>query len=174
MAPHRTPVRMLIAGMGNVLQADDGFGVAVADRLAREQLPPGVEVVEVGIGGIHLVQHLHAGYDALVIVDAVERGGAPGTVYVLEASVPEIDSYTERERHEFMTDIHYTVPSKVLLVARALDCLPPHAWIVGCQPLETERPGIGLSPDVERAVPEAITRVREIVAQLFASEVESS
>lgn len=75
-------MRMLIAGVGNVLRRDDGFGVEVARRLATcwrqdsAALPDGVNphVIEVGIGGIHLVQELMVGYDALVIVDAVERG----------------------------------------------------------------------------------------------------
>jgi len=158
--------------MGNVLHGDDGFGVAVADCLADRRLPAGVEVVEVGIGGIHLVQHLHAGYDALIVVDAVDRSGAPGRLYVLEAAVPEISDYSDAERHELMTDIHYTVPSRVLMMARALGCLPTRVWIVGCQPLDAERLGIGLSEVVERSVGAAVERIEALVSELAADGIE--
>ena len=66
--------KILIAGMGNVLRRDDGFGVEVAKRLALSTtLPADVKVIEVGIGGIHLVQELMDGYTMLVIIDAIER-----------------------------------------------------------------------------------------------------
>ncbi len=65
--------RVLVAGMGNVLRRDDGFGVEVAQRLTRSAVLPGeVKIIEVGIGGVHLVQELMDGYEALVIIDAVE------------------------------------------------------------------------------------------------------
>lgn len=165
-------MRVLIAGMGNILHGDDGFGVEVAERLSDRHLPDGVDVVEVGIGGIHLVQHLHAGYDALVVVDAVDRRGEPGTVYVLETSVPEIDEYSAEELNEVLTDIHYTVPSKAMIVARALDCLPERVWIVGCQPEEAERLGMGLSDAVERGVEEAIDRIETLLHGMAAGEVQ--
>lgn len=161
-------MRILVAGMGNVLHGDDGFGVAVAERLAERPLPPGVDVVEVGIGGIHLVQQLHGGYEALVIADAVDRRGEPGSVYVLEAAVPEIHDYSEDERYELLTDIHYTVPSRVMIMARALDCLPERVWIVGCQPVDAERLAIGLSPAVERGVGEAVERIDALLRKIVA------
>ena len=77
--------RALVVGMGNVLRGDDGFGVEVTRRL--QELPDvarRAKVIEVGIGGIHLVQELMDGYDLLVIADAVNRGGQPGKLYVLD------------------------------------------------------------------------------------------
>ena len=69
--------RILVAGIGNVLRGDDGFGPAVVQALlARGALPAGVHAVELGIGGVGLVHELMDGYDAVVIVDAVDRGGA--------------------------------------------------------------------------------------------------
>ena len=69
--------RVLVAGVGNMLRRDDGFGPAVAASLAG--LPPGVAVVETGIGGVALLQELLSGYDGLILIDAVDRGAAPGT-----------------------------------------------------------------------------------------------
>lgn len=165
-------MKVLIAGMGNILHGDDGFGVVVATRLSGRKLPDGVDVVDVGIGGIHLVQHLHDGYDALVVVDTVDRSGEPGTVYVLETSVPEIDEYSAEELHDVMTDIHYTVPSKAMIVARALDCLPERVWIVGCQPEDAERLGMGLSDTVESGVEEAIEKIEALLHGMTAGEVQ--
>src|SRR5262249_13558232 len=81
--------RTLVAGIGNVFLGDDGFGVEVVTRLAGTPLPDGVRVVDYGIRGMHLAYDLAGGYDAAILVDAVPRGEAPGTVYVIE---PELTS----------------------------------------------------------------------------------
>jgi hydrogenase maturation protease len=79
---------ILIAGMGNVFKGDDAFGVEVVQRLGRKALPDGVKVVDFGIRGIDLTYALLDGYRAAVLVDAVQRGGQPGTVYVVEPEWP--------------------------------------------------------------------------------------
>jgi hydrogenase maturation protease len=158
---------VLIAGMGNVLRGDDGFGVEIARRLVNGGgLPAGVKVVEVGIGGIHLVQELMERYDALVLIDAVERGSQPGTVHLLEAEVPDLVAWPEDERRDFLADMHYATPSKALILARALGVLPPKVFIVGCQPEVYEELGIGLSETVAPAVAAATEQVLQIVEQL--------
>lgn len=158
---------ILVAGMGNVLRRDDGFGVEVARRLAGDaSLPDGVRVVEVGIGGIHLVQELMAGYDALVVIDAVERGSEPGTVHLLAAEVPDLVGWSDDERGDFLADTHYTTPAKALILAKALGVLPPRVYILGCQPADAAELGIGLSGMVERAVAEAVETLATLVTNL--------
>ncbi len=152
--------RALVVGIGNVLRGDDGFGVEVARRLqARPHVAARAKVIEVGIGGIHLVQELMDGYDLLVIVDAVDRGGDPGRLYVLELSVPSTPSALEAWERD-LTDMHEAVPSKALALAKALGVLPARVLLVGCQPARTDEVEIGLSPHVGSAVEEAIERVR--------------
>jgi hydrogenase maturation protease len=161
--------KILIAGMGNILRRDDGFGVEVARRLAAENtLPGGVRVIEVGIGGIHLVQELMAGYEMLIVIDALHRGSAPGTVHVLTAEVPDLADWPEVQRQDFLADMHYTTPSKALILAKALGILPPRVFIVGCQPGEVDDLGIGLSELVERATIETIRQIERIVRQMSA------
>jgi len=87
-------MKVLIAGVGNSLRADDGFGVEVAQRMAEMDLPPEVSVVETGIGGIALVQELQAGYDAMVIVDCVDLGRPPGNVMLIDPEVIDVDALT--------------------------------------------------------------------------------
>ena len=157
--------RVLVAGMGNDLRQDDGFGIAVVRRFFEEGLPEDVEVYESGIAGIGLVQELMDGYEALVIVDATDRGEEPGTVCLLEVEVPDLEEFTDESRQEFLADTHYAVPSKALILARALQVLPPRVYILGCQPKEHEL-GMGLSEPVERGVEEATQRLWELCATL--------
>ena len=92
-------MRILVAGVGNVLKGDDGFGVHAAKALATDpRLPDSTTVLETGIGGMHLVQELMQGYDAVILLDAVDRGGQPGQLFLLEAELPELASLTDTER----------------------------------------------------------------------------
>ncbi len=159
--------RILVAGMGNVLRHDDGFGVEVARRLASDaSLPLGVTTIEVGIGGIHLVQELMAGYDALVVIDAVERGSAPGTIHLLAVDVPDLAGWSEAQRGDFLADTHYATPSKAMILAKALGVLPPRVFILGCQPADATEMGIGLSAAVEQATAEAVHVLASLVRDL--------
>ena len=111
--------------MGNVLHGDDGFGAAVAEVLEGRELRPAVEVTEVGISGVSMAQDLMDGYEAMVLVDAMERGEEPGTVYVERAEVPDIEEYSRRETRSFAAGMHQTDPSKVLVLEEALDVPGP-------------------------------------------------
>ena len=150
--------RALIAGFGNVLRGDDGFGVAVVRQLADAAAGgPDMEIdsLEVGTGGIALAQALLTPYDRLVIVDAMRRGGAPGSLYVVE--VESVEPLTS-------VDMHMTVPSKALGLARALGTLPPRIFIVGCEPAHVDDLEMELSPAVLGAVERAKAAVRHLLA----------
>src|SRR5262249_50231013 len=81
--------RPLIACIGNIFLGDDAFGVEVSQRLARVALPDGVRVVDFGIRSLDLAYALLDEYEAVILVDAAPRGGAPGTLYVVEISPSE-------------------------------------------------------------------------------------
>ncbi|MDP8970941.1 MAG: hydrogenase maturation protease [Actinomycetota bacterium] len=161
-------MKVLVAGVGNVLRGDDGFGVAVAHRLQELDLGDSVRVIETGIGGIHLVQEMFDAFDALVVIDAVDRGREPGTVMVIQPEVDDVDALPRLARWDFLADMHYTKPASALMLAKALKVLPGHFVMVGCQPSDAERVGQGLSPKVEEAVGVAVEEVRRIVAELLA------
>ena len=152
--------------MGNLLRGDDGFGVAVADALEEHDLPSEVEVVEVGISGVSMAQELLDEYDALVLVDAMERGEEPGTLYVERAEVPDLDKYSKREIGGFAADMHQTDPSKVLVLGEALGVLPDPTILVGCEPYETDDLEDRLSEPVGAAVPRAVEHVELVLAEL--------
>ena len=144
------PPRIIVACVGNVLRRDDGFGYAVAARLTG--LPDGGEVHETGIGGIALLQELMRGCDGLVVVDAVQRRAAPGTVFEIEPEIGEPST---------APDMHLANPDQVLALAKGLDCLPARVLLVGCQPGDVEGLGERLTPAVEVAVGVAADRIRE-------------
>ncbi len=121
----RSP-RILVAGIGNVFLADDGFGVAVADRLWRRQLPAGVEVVDFGIRGMDLAFAMQDGYDAVILLDATPRGQAPGTLYVIEVD--------QDEEGEVTVDGHGMDPVAVMGLVRTFGGTPPPTYVVGCEP----------------------------------------
>ena len=143
--------RVLVGCVGNVLRGDDGFGPAVAERLS---LPRGAKVVETGIGGIALLQELMAGWDGLVLVDAVDSGDAPGTV---TRTVPEVGEAVH------VPDVHLANPERVLSTAKGMGVLPGRIVIIGCQPADVDELGEGLSPPVERAVEIAAREVERTV-----------
>src|SRR5437763_16115854 len=74
--------KVLVAGIGNVFLGDDGFGVALADRLAQRRLPAGVEVRDFGIRGMELAYAIHDGYETVLLLDATHRGTLAGRRYV--------------------------------------------------------------------------------------------
>ena len=159
-------MKTLVAGVGNVLHGDDGFGVEVIRALMNHSLPDGVDLTETGIGGIALVQDLMLGYDACIIVDAVDRGRPPGTVLVIEPDVIDVHALTPEARHDLLADMHLATPARAMMVARALGVLPAKTWIVGCQPEEIETLGIGLTATVQRAVPLAIAEIQRCLEEL--------
>ncbi|MFQ5707585.1 MAG: hydrogenase maturation protease [bacterium] len=169
--PQKNYPQVLIAGVGNVLRQDDGFGVEVARQLQkRADLPDCVKVVETGIGGISLVQELYDGYETLLLVDVVSNEGNPGQIFMLEAKVGDIADWPIQEKRDFLADMHYTDPNRALMLAKALDVLPRSVYIVGCQPLECGDFKLGLSEEIQNAVPRAVEHIMAWISAFYQSQ----
>jgi hydrogenase maturation protease len=152
--------RVLVAGIGNVFLADDGFGVEVAARLAEVELPAGVHVEDFGIRGLDLAYAL-AGYDLAILVDAVPRGAPPGTLSVIEPEALDGD---------VGIDAHGMDPVKVLGLARALGEPLPEILVLGCEPAvrmtgEEDEVVAALSAPVRGAVDEAVRMVQALIEE---------
>jgi hydrogenase maturation protease len=147
--------RVLIAGIGNVFFGDDGFGVAVARALAACDLPPSVVVRDVGIRGLHLAYELLDGWNLLIVIDAVNRGSTPGTLHVIEPS-------RDLECFDRAHDAHAMDLRSVLETARSLGAILPSVLLVGCDVANVSE-GIGLAPEVEAAVSQAVRFVTSLV-----------
>ncbi|HXG13006.1 MAG TPA: hydrogenase maturation protease [Gemmataceae bacterium] len=159
-----TPPRVLVAGVGNIFLGDDAFGVAVVRRLAGRPLPDGVQVIDFGIRGIDLAYAMLDGYDAIILVDAVPRGGEPGTLYVIEPH-----DGGEPAGPDALVATHDMDPVKVLRLVRALGGRPAWLRLVGCEPatLEPGEEALALSPPVQAAVDGAVGLIESLIGEFI-------
>jgi hydrogenase maturation protease len=167
--------RMLVAGIGNIFLSDDGFGSEVIRAMAGEVPPPGVDVVDFGIRGVHLAYQLLDGYDVLVIVDAAQRGHEPGTVTLVEvdpAQVPDTAEAVTAAQSPLM-DAHGMEPGAILSMLASLGGRVGQVYVVACEPASVDE-GIGLSAPVAAAVPAAIDALRRLMQSGRVSEKEVS
>jgi hydrogenase maturation protease len=173
----KIPVRrILIACIGNIFLGDDSFGVEVAQRLMSrkdKRYPESVHVVDFGIRGIDLAYTLLDNYDTLVLVDAVSRGGTPGTLYLIEPDLAGIDPEKGVEAGRAAMAAHNMDPLKVLAFARTLGARPIRTFLIGCEPLPLNESEdnveiqMGLSEPVRASLDEAVKMIDSLVDELL-------
>ena len=156
---------VLVAGIGNIFLGDDAFGVEVVRQLSQRPMPEGVRVEDFGIRGFDLTYALMEDHDAVVLVDAMPRGGEPGTLYVIE---PDIGESVEQEGQEMVLETHGMNPMKVLQMVKAMGGQPRRVLIVGCEPATfgPEEGQMGLSEPVQKAVDKAVSLIERLIATL--------
>ncbi|GAA2083976.1 hydrogenase maturation protease [Actinomadura alba] len=172
-------MKVLVAGVGDVLLSDDGFGVEVARRLARDPLPGGVRAIEFGARAARLAAHLLHGCELLVLIDTVQRGGEPGTLYVIESdgtravhrsgavrapggfSPPAVPRPSPATGEAAMGGAEESLDA-VVAVFRSLGGDIARIIVVACEPTDVSA-GVGLTVPVARAVDDAVVIVRELL-----------
>jgi hydrogenase maturation protease len=161
--------RILIAGIGNIFLADDGFGVEVASRLRNDSFPPGVRVVDFGIRGFDLAYALMEGYETTILVDAYPGEGQPGTVFVVEPNLEELGSAGTEGG---FIEPHGMNPANVLRMAANMGARLKRVLVIGCVPatLGPEEGQMGLSEEVAAAVNEATKLIGTLVTRILAGE----
>jgi len=170
---NETPVRetkkILIAGIGNIFLADDGFGVEVAARLAKQTFSPGVRVGDFGIRGFALAYALMEGYETTILVDAFPGEGQPGALFVVEPDLQDLDS---AETQPGFIEPHAMNPINVLRMAMNMGGELKRVLLVGCVPatLGPEEGAMGLSEPVAAAVDEAVKLIDSLVTRILAGE----
>ena len=111
--------RILVAGVGNIFLGDDAFGSEVARRLIQRTLPAEVQVCDYGTCSYDLAYAMMDGYEATILVDATSQGQAPGTVYLIE---PDLNELEKMDRAA--PDGHSMNPVSVLQMVGSLGCRP--------------------------------------------------
>jgi hydrogenase maturation protease len=151
---------ILVAGIGNVLLGDDGFGVEVARRLAL-RAPALAKVVDFGIRGLDLAYALLEPWDAVIFVDAAQGRKAPGTLWVVEPVGSDGPAGIE---------LHGVDPVRVLQTARTMGAPPRTLRVVCCEPAALVGAGESLSMElsapVAAAVEPAVALVESLIAEL--------
>jgi hydrogenase maturation protease len=158
--------RILIACIGNIFLGDDGFGVEVAKQLLTRKLPDEVRVVDFGIRGFDLAYALLDNYDVTIFVDATSRGEEPGTLYVIE---PDLRELNESDTQTMMVEGHNMNPMKVLAMVKSMGGEFKKVLLVGCE-LATfgpEEGQMGLSDSVSAVINEAIILVESLVTDIL-------
>jgi hydrogenase maturation protease len=154
--------KVLVAGIGNIFMGDDAFGVEVVKRLKERTFPDYVEVIDFGIRSYDLAYALMEEWDLTILIDALPLGGAPGTLYTMEAELPN-NSETDAN-----LDAHTMNPVAVLQLVSALGGRTGRILVVGCEPGKVEissEGDIGLTLPVRRAVDEAAKMVEQLIAR---------
>ncbi len=151
-----TDKKIKILGCGNTLMGDDGVGIRAIERLQELKLPPNVEVIDAGVGGLAILSWIEDA-DKVIIVDAVQTGNEPpGTVY----------EFTDRElppSSMFMLSLHDLNLVDALNVGRLVQKMPEEIVIIGVEVKRVAEFTKELTPEVEAAVPEVLDLVlREI------------
>jgi len=145
------PMKTLILGVGNLLLKDEGVGIHVIRALEKENLPSGIDVMDGGTGGLHLLSWLEE-YDRIIMIDATLDQNPPGTIRLIQphyaSDFPPLMSAHEiglRDMIEAMT-ISGKVPEILLIVVSVADI---------------NEVGMELSSEVAAAIPEVIGMVRK-------------
>jgi hydrogenase maturation protease len=157
---------ILVACVGNIFMGDDGFGVEVARSLDSRTLSPGVVIKDYGIRGFDLAYDLLEPWDAVILVDALSRDDAPGSLYLVE---PDLSSMGDPGAPGMEMNPHGMDPVRVLNLALTMGTILASVFLVGCQPNDfgDEFEGrMGLSPLVQTAVEEASNMVEDLVTKI--------
>ena len=153
------PAHIVVLGIGNLLWADEGFGVRCIEALQRRyEFAPHVELIDGGTQGLYLIQFVQAA-DALLIFDAIDYGLAPGELKLVR------DDEVPRFMGAKKMSLHQTGFQEVLSLAQLTGKYPRQVLLIGCQPQELEDYGGSLRPVVKTAMEEALRLGIEALAQ---------
>ncbi|THK33745.1 HyaD/HybD family hydrogenase maturation endopeptidase [Ensifer sp. MPMI2T] len=147
--------RILVLGIGNILWADEGFGVRAVEHFHKAyEVPDNVTILDGGTQGLYLVQFVNE-HDRLIVFDAIDYGLEPGTMKVVEDN--EVPKFTGAKK----MSLHQTGFQEVLSAADFMGHYPERLALIGCQPLHLEDWGGPLTEPVKAVIPAVIeTAVR--------------
>ena len=144
------PNHVLVLGIGNVLWADEGFGVRCVEHLAANwSLPDEVRLLDGGTQGLYLLPFLEDA-DTLIVFDAVDYGLEPGTMKIVENE--EVPRFMGAKK----MSLHQTGFQDVIATAQLMEYCPKDLLLIGCQPEELEDYGGGLRDIVAQRIAPAV------------------
>ncbi|MTV19085.1 MULTISPECIES: HyaD/HybD family hydrogenase maturation endopeptidase [Bradyrhizobium] len=150
--------RILVLGIGNILWADEGFGVRVVEEFHRRYtVDDNVSILDGGTQGLYLVSFLEQA-DCLIVFDAIDYGLSPGQLKLVRND--EVPKFTAAKK----LSLHQTGFQEVLSAADLLDRCPRELALIGCQPLDLERWGGPLSGPVRFQIEPAMELACKLLA----------
>ncbi|KYG20730.1 hydrogenase formation protein HupD [Bradyrhizobium sp. AT1] len=157
--PTSSQDRILVLGIGNILWADEGFGVRVVEEFHRRYaVPDNVTILDGGTQGLYLVNYLEEA-DRLIVFDAIDYGLEPGELKLVRDD--EVPRFTGAKK----MSLHQTGFQEVISAADLLGRCPKHLVLIGCQPLDLEDWGGPLTAPVRDQIASAIDVACRILAE---------
>ena len=155
---------IVIAGCGNPLFADDGFGPAVAEELSQLVLPDNVKVVDAGLGGPHFIFTLLNPEitKRLIIIDIADFGGNPGDLEAFRVEDLPAGSYRDAHSWDLTEPLHHLKDDIEIT-------------IIGCQPKRVTAPEfeIGLTDEVQNALPRTVRMILDMIGVDYGTSIEN-
>jgi len=147
-------LKTVVMGTGNVLMGDDGIGVHGIRALAKEKLPPHVELIDGGTSALDTIQLLED-INRLIIIDAVKGGGEPGTIYKMNPA-------DIREKKGRNVSLHQLSLLESLNMAKMIGNAPKEVIIIGVEPKEIAL-GFDLSVELKNKLPRIVEIIKSLV-----------
>lgn len=153
--------RIVVLGIGNILQTDEGVGVRVAQELEETiDFPDQVEVIDGGVLGLSLIAVIERA-DYLIVVDAAKLGGKPGDLYrVPWAEIPNRTRYKDSLHQVDFVETMSVLP----LIANV-----PETLIIAVEPEDITTWSLSLTPTVAAKIPDLCRMVLEELQTLGVS-----
>ena len=143
----------LVLGIGNYLMGDEGIGVHVANRLERENELDGIEVIDGGTGGFHLLSYLE-NFDHVILIDATLDGNKPGTIRMIKPKFAK-DFPPAMSTHDIGL-------KDMVSALQLLNKMPEiDLFVVSIESIQQQ--GIELTPEIEAIVPEVISQIKKLL-----------
>jgi hydrogenase maturation protease len=156
---------IVVLGIGNVLWADEGFGVRCVEALqAGWTFSPQVQLVDGGTQGLYLLPQVQAAR-RLIIFDAIDYGLPAGTLKLVEGD--EVPRFLGAKK----MSLHQTGFQEVLALAQLTDSYPDEVLLIGCQPEELTDYGGSLREVVKAAIAPAVQAALQRLAHWGAAPV---
>jgi hydrogenase maturation protease len=149
--------KILILGIGNYLMGDEGIGVQVANKMIHEQLPKGVDVLDGGTGGFHLLEYFEQ-YPNVILIDATLDQNPPGTIRLIKPKFAK-DFPPAMSTHDI--GLKDMVSALQLLGTMPIIDL----FVVSIESIQQQ--GIELTPEIEAVVPLIMDKVKELMYSLL-------
>lgn len=154
----KTDHHILVLGIGNYLMADEGVGVHIAEALSKETLPPGVDVLDGGTGGFHLLEYLQS-YSTIIMIDATLDNKPPGTIRLIKPRFAA-DFPRAMSTHD--------IGLKDLVGALQLLGSAPDIQLYVISIPSIQEQGVELTPIIKRKIPALLDLIRRHIHRMVA------
>ena len=153
------PPQVLVLGVGNILFCDNGFGVHMINALYGTELPANTQLLEAGTVSHQLIP-LFQEVDHLIVVDAVETGKVPGSVFKL--SPDDLHFHLEQNMSP------HQISLMDVLEMTAITGKKPQTVIIGVQPKNAGARGLELSNELKAVIPQVKAMVLQELEKIYA------